>query len=42
MVKVIGVIVAMALVAGTMNFFGLGNQVEVQVINGVPTNVLVK
>lgn len=41
MIKVIGVLVAMALVAGTMHYFGMGSQIEVQVINGVPTNVLV-
>lgn len=42
MVKVIGVIVAMAIAAGTLHYLGFGNQVEVKVINGVPTNVLVK
>lgn len=42
MIKVIGCLLTMAIVAGTLNFFGLGNQVVVQNINGVPTNVLVK
>lgn len=42
MLKVVGCILTMAIVAGTMHFFGLGNQVVVQEINGKPTNVLVK
>lgn len=41
LLKVIGLCLGMTIAAHTMHFFGMGTQIEVREINGVPTNVVV-